>query len=194
VVATSGTQQFTGTVWHVNNFVRTFPLLTIGLAMLFVLLLAPAAGRFADVFGVARVTTLAFLLVPPLVLALAVVMRIAAGQLGDPRALFLSLSYLTIAAMFLPHPHTTPGTLVGMNPWVGFSSGVAPLAGHLFILYFAMMSIVTPPVALAAYAAFADRGRASRQNHTSWCSRYSTSRSADQPRRPWKAIDAADLL
>jgi DHA1 family solute carrier family 18 vesicular amine transporter 1/2 len=36
------------------------------------LLLAPAAGRFADVFGVARVTTLAFLLVPPLVLALAV--------------------------------------------------------------------------------------------------------------------------
>jgi MFS family permease len=34
--------------------------------------LAPAAGRLADVFGVARVTTLAFLLVPPLVLALAV--------------------------------------------------------------------------------------------------------------------------
>jgi TRAP transporter 4TM/12TM fusion protein len=31
--------------------------------------------------------------------------------------------------------------------------GVAPLAGHLFIFYFGMMSMVTPPVALAAYAA-----------------------------------------
>ncbi len=31
--------------------------------------------------------------------------------------------------------------------------GVAPLAGHLFIFYFGLMSMVTPPVALAAYAA-----------------------------------------
>ncbi|MFT4588072.1 MAG: TRAP transporter 4TM/12TM fusion protein [Candidatus Binatia bacterium] len=30
--------------------------------------------------------------------------------------------------------------------------GVAPLAAHLFIFYFGMMSMVTPPVALAAYA------------------------------------------
>jgi len=31
--------------------------------------------------------------------------------------------------------------------------GVPPLAAHLFIFYFGMMSMVTPPVALAAYAA-----------------------------------------
>jgi TRAP-type uncharacterized transport system fused permease subunit len=31
--------------------------------------------------------------------------------------------------------------------------GVVPLAAHLFIFYFGMMSMVTPPVALAGYAA-----------------------------------------
>lgn len=38
--------------------------------------------------------------------------------------------------------------------------GVAPLAAHLFIFYFGMMSMVTPPVALAAYtaSAIADSG------------------------------------
>ena len=30
--------------------------------------------------------------------------------------------------------------------------GVVPLAAHLFIFYFGMMSMVTPPVALAGYA------------------------------------------
>jgi len=33
--------------------------------------------------------------------------------------------------------------------------GVSPLAAHLFVMYFGMMSMVTPPVALAAYAAAA---------------------------------------
>ena len=41
-------------------------------------------------------------------------------------------------------------TLIG--PVLG-SLGVIPLAAHLFIFYFGMMSMVTPPVALAAYAA-----------------------------------------
>ena len=31
--------------------------------------------------------------------------------------------------------------------------GIAKLAAHLFVLYFGMMSMITPPVALAAYAA-----------------------------------------
>ena len=31
--------------------------------------------------------------------------------------------------------------------------GVDPLAAHLFVLYFGLMSMITPPVALAAYAA-----------------------------------------
>ncbi len=41
-------------------------------------------------------------------------------------------------------------TLVG--PVLG-KLGVAPLAAHMFIFYFGMMSMVTPPVALAGYAA-----------------------------------------
>ncbi len=36
---------------------------------------------------------------------------------------------------------------------LGQELGVTPLAAHLFIFYFGMMSMVTPPVALAAYAA-----------------------------------------
>ena len=35
------------------------------------------------------------------------------------------------------------------------SLGILPIAAHLFILYFGMMSMVTPPTALAAYAAAA---------------------------------------
>jgi TRAP transporter 4TM/12TM fusion protein len=41
-------------------------------------------------------------------------------------------------------------TLIG--PILG-DLGVVPLAAHLFIFYFGMMSMVTPPVALAAYTA-----------------------------------------
>jgi len=40
---------------------------------------------------------------------------------------------------------TLMGSLLG-------EMGVDPLAAHLFIFYFGMMSMVTPPVALAAYA------------------------------------------
>jgi TRAP-type uncharacterized transport system fused permease subunit len=41
-------------------------------------------------------------------------------------------------------------TLIG--PVLG-RLGVAPLAAHLFVFYFGLMSMVTPPVALAAYTA-----------------------------------------
>ncbi|WP_353476288.1 TRAP transporter large permease subunit (plasmid) [Salipiger sp. H15] len=37
-------------------------------------------------------------------------------------------------------------------------AGVTPIAAHLFILYFGMMSMITPPVALAAFAASAISG------------------------------------
>ena len=48
-------------------------------------------------------------------------------------------------------------TLIG--PVLG-NLGVIPLAAHLFIFYFGMMSMVTPPVALAAYAASSIAGTA----------------------------------
>ena len=31
--------------------------------------------------------------------------------------------------------------------------GIQPIAAHLFVLYFGMMSMITPPVAIAAFAA-----------------------------------------
>ena len=34
-------------------------------------------------------------------------------------------------------------------------AGIDPIAAHLFILYFGMMSMITPPIALAAFAAAA---------------------------------------
>jgi TRAP-type uncharacterized transport system fused permease subunit len=54
-------------------------------------------------------------------------------------------------------------TLVG--PVLG-QLGVVPLAAHLFIFYFGMMAMVTPPVALAAYAAASVAG--SDIMKTSW--------------------------
>lgn len=54
-------------------------------------------------------------------------------------------------------------TLVG--PVLG-QLGVVPLAAHLFIFYFGMMSMVTPPVALAAYAAASIAGTSVMR--TSW--------------------------
>lgn len=44
--------------------------------------------------------------------------------------------------------------------------GVAPIAAHMFVFYFACLSMITPPVALASYAAASIAG--SRPNETGW--------------------------
>ena len=70
--------------------------------------------------------------------------------------LFLALVAIMVSAiilgMGLPSAvcYLLMATLIG--PVLG-DLGVIPLAAHLFIFYFGMMSMVTPPVALAAYAA-----------------------------------------
>jgi len=72
------------------------------------------------------------------------------------------------------------GVLLGMGmPTVGVyiimatliapalvKAGIAPMAAHMFVLYFGIMSMVTPPVALAAFAA-ANIGGAD-PNRTGW--------------------------
>jgi TRAP transporter 4TM/12TM fusion protein len=71
-------------------------------------------------------------------------------------SLFLALLIIMISSIILGMglPSTVCylllATLVG--PVLG-QLGVIPLAGHFFIFYFGMMSMVTPPVALAGYAA-----------------------------------------
>ena len=54
-----------------------------------------------------------------------------------------TICYLLLATLAAP-------ALVGL--------GILPIAAHMFILYFGMMSMVTPPTALAAYAAAAIAG------------------------------------
>ena len=71
-------------------------------------------------------------------------------------SLFLALVIIMISSIVLGMglPSTVCylllATLIG--PVLG-DLGVIPLAGHFFIFYFGMMSMVTPPVALAGYAA-----------------------------------------
>lgn len=69
-------------------------------------------------------------------------------------ALILLMISTIILGMGLPSAvcYLLTATLVG--PLLG-DLGVVPLAAHLFIFYFGMMSMVTPPVALAAYTAAA---------------------------------------
>jgi len=70
--------------------------------------------------------------------------------------LFLALLLLMVSSivlgMGLPSAvcYLLLATLIG--PALG-GMGVPPLAAHLFIFYFGLMSMVTPPVALAAYTA-----------------------------------------
>ena len=69
-------------------------------------------------------------------------------------ALILLMVSTIILGMGLPSAvcYLLMATLVG--PVLG-ELGVTPLAAHMFIFYFGMMSMVTPPVALAAYTAAA---------------------------------------
>jgi TRAP transporter 4TM/12TM fusion protein len=67
-------------------------------------------------------------------------------------ALALIMTSSIVLGMGLPSAvvYLLLATLIG--PVLG-DLGVVPLAAHLFIFYFGMMSMVTPPVALAAYVA-----------------------------------------
>jgi len=66
-------------------------------------------------------------------LVMALFMARAATQVRDVRVLFLALTYLSIASIFLLHALTTPGALVqGNNPWVGFSAWTSIAVGAVF--------------------------------------------------------------
>ena len=72
-------------------------------------------------------------------------------------ALFFLMISTIILGMGLPSSvcYLLMAILVGP---VLLDLGIVPLAAHFFIFYFGMMSMVTPPVALAAYAAAAIAG------------------------------------
>ncbi len=86
-----------------------------------------------------------------LALGMALLMVRAATQLRDVRVFFLSLTYLSIAGIFLVHALTTPGALVGNNPWVGFSAWASLAAGAFFF------ALTTLPWGTAQQRAIIDR-------------------------------------
>jgi TRAP transporter 4TM/12TM fusion protein len=75
--------------------------------------------------------------------------------------LMLALFFLMISTIILGMGLPSSVCYLLMAILVGpvlLDLGVVPLAAHFFIFYFGMMSMVTPPVALAAYAASAIAG------------------------------------
>ena len=68
------------------------------------------------------------------------------------RVLLISAAICTLLGMGMPTFVTYILLAVLVVPAI-IEAGIAPLPAHLFILYFGMMSMITPPIALAAFAA-----------------------------------------
>ncbi len=115
-------------------------LVTTGLGILDVMMIVAAAGF---ILGVLNISGIGFLLTVslvslgqnslPLLLIIAGILCIFLGM-GMPTIGI----YILVAVVFAP-------SLIKL--------GVDPMAAHLFVFYFGMMSLVTPPVAIAAFFA-----------------------------------------
>ena len=111
-----------------------------GLVSLDLLMITAAAGF---IIGVLNVTGLSFALTLLLV------------QVGS-NSLWLLLVLAAIVSIILGMGMPTVGVYVLLAALVApamVKIGLSPMASHMFVLYFGMMSMITPPVALAAYAA-----------------------------------------
>jgi len=110
--------------------------------------LVAAASAVGIVIGVVTLTGVGTKL-PRLILPLA--------EQNLVLALIVIMASSLLLGMGLPSAvcYLLMATLIG--PVLG-DLGVVPLAAHFFIFYFGMMSMVTPPVALAAYTASAIAG------------------------------------
>jgi TRAP transporter 4TM/12TM fusion protein len=117
-------------------------LVDTGTSMVDLILIVAAAGF---VIGVLNATGLGF--------ALTLLLLQVIGQ-----NLFVILFAAAVVCVLLGMGMPTSGVYVLLAALIAPSiveAGVDPLAAHLFILYFGMMSMITPPVALAAFAASA---------------------------------------
>jgi len=113
---------------------------TTGFGVLDIVMIGAAAGM---VIGCISISGLGFALTQALVL-------IAGGNLP------LLLVMAAVVCIFLGMGMPTVGVYVLLAALVApalVEVGVQPIAAHMFILYFGMMSMITPPVAIGAYAA-----------------------------------------
>jgi TRAP transporter 4TM/12TM fusion protein len=111
-----------------------------GIAALDLLMITAAAGF---IIGVLNISGLGFSLTLALV------------QVGGDSALLL-LILSAVVCIILGMGMPTVGVYVLLAALVApamVKVGIPPMAAHMFVLYFGMMSMITPPVALAAYAA-----------------------------------------
>ncbi len=111
-----------------------------GIAVLDLLTISAAAGF---IIGVLNISGLGFSLTLALV------------QIGGNNVwllLFLAAAVCIVLGMGMP----TVGVYVLLAALVApamVKIGIEPMAAHMFVMYFGMMSMITPPVAMAAYAA-----------------------------------------
>jgi TRAP-type uncharacterized transport system fused permease subunit len=114
--------------------------LDTGLAALDIVLIGAAAGL---VVGVLSVSGISFGLTLQLI-AIA----------GDSLFLLLVLTALIsiVLGMGMPTVSVYVLTATLLAPSL-VKLGVTPMAAHMFVMYFGMLSMITPPVAIAAYAA-----------------------------------------
>ena len=111
-----------------------------GLVSLDLIMITAAAGF---IIGVLNISGLSFALTLLLV------------QVGQ-NSLWLLLLLAAIISIILGMGMPTVGVYVLLAALVAPSMvkiGLSPMASHMFVMYFGMMSMITPPVALAAYAA-----------------------------------------
>jgi TRAP transporter 4TM/12TM fusion protein len=113
---------------------------TTGHAVVEIILISAASGL---VIGVLNVTGLSFNLTYLLV------------QIGGGSAVVL-LGLSAVVCIILGMGLPTLGVYVLLAALVApalIQVGIEPIAAHLYVLYFGMMSMITPPIALAAFAA-----------------------------------------
>lgn len=111
-----------------------------GLTMLSLIIIVTAAGF---VIGVLNISSGGFVLTMFMI-------QLGGGQL------FILLTIAAIICIILGMGMPTSGVYVLLAALVVpglVEVGVLPLSAHMFILYFGMMSMITPPIALAAFAA-----------------------------------------
>jgi TRAP transporter 4TM/12TM fusion protein len=111
-----------------------------GLASLDLIMITAAAGF---IIGILNISGLSFALTLMLV-------NVGEGNLW----LLLLLAALVSIVLGMGMP--TVGVYVLLATLVApalVKIGLSPMASHMFVMYFGMMSMITPPVALAAYAA-----------------------------------------
>lgn len=116
------------------------PLTQTGVAVVQIIMIGAMAGI---VIGVLNITGLGFALTQGLI-------QMAGGSL------FLLLVLAAIISIVLGMGMPTLGVYLLLATLVAPSMievGVPPMAAHLFALYFGMLSMITPPVAIAAFAA-----------------------------------------